>query len=304
MIKFNKKTAEPIEKLVAVIYGDKGVGKTQFCIGAPKPFLFDIERGLARIQNEAFYCDNATMDSYSDIKQTMESENFENYDTLIFDTLGSLVELIYDYSKEQNIGCKDGRKIWGETKSEFKAFLARAIYLKKHLIFVAHSTVKSIGNLGDKITLEVAGSSGNALMKDVSLIGHMRMFGDKRVISFDPCGDYDGKNSFGINGIKTIPTSDIKNDSFNNIIMKGIEEYKKNREISGKAYNKAITEGVALIEKTDATNINKTIENLANINHFGSSKVVLFASLTDKATALGFIWDPQAKRFVDSKSMK
>ena len=94
-----KKAAEAAKnsRTIGLIYGFPGVGKTTAALSMPNPVLVDCERGIGRV-NGALRCDFVELNSIDEFNLA----DLAGYDTIVFDTLGVLLELFDKKVKEIN----------------------------------------------------------------------------------------------------------------------------------------------------------------------------------------------------------
>ena len=264
MSKIKKPEELPVKTtVVGGLYGQPGVGKTSLALSFPKPLLLDTDNGLYRVQAE-FRCDSVPVESYQDILDVLK-EDLSDYETIVVDTLGKLVDFIaLAVTKENpNLLQKDGTisiKAWGIIKNYFKAFITDVQALKKNLIFVSHEKESSENDVRI-IRPDVSGSAGKDIIKELDFLGYMEMVGKKRSISFSPSSKFYAKNSLGIKDYVEVPTlsNGNKNSFMTDFILKPTIERRKNEFKMVAEYEKVIKQAEAII----AQGIND--ENLAKL---------------------------------------
>ena len=96
MSKIKKKSEITLpQKVVGCIVGTPGIGKTTLALSAPKPLLLDCDNGIHRVQAE-YRTDCVQVESYEDILDVLQ-EDLSDYETIVIDTLGKLIEFMLDY---------------------------------------------------------------------------------------------------------------------------------------------------------------------------------------------------------------
>ena len=128
------------EKLCMILYGLPGVGKTTLAASAPKPIVIDWDRGMKRV-NPEYRCDISNVSSYKDLLEDIKSLGNE-YETIIIDTGGSLIELMKEWAMdtEPTATKKNGGFSlpgYGFVKSEFLR-LSAELRKKYNTIFIFH----------------------------------------------------------------------------------------------------------------------------------------------------------------------
>ena len=144
--------------IVGCIYGVAGIGKSTLALSAPKPLLLDTDNGIHRVQAE-YRCDCVQVRKYEDVLQTLFDEDLSDYQSIVIDTLGELVNFMLKYFAEndKSLITRGGTyniKIWGLIKTEFLKLRMRLQELNKNLIFVAHQSVFVNGENGKRDMIE------------------------------------------------------------------------------------------------------------------------------------------------------
>lgn len=245
MSKIRKPEELPVKQtVIGGIYGQPGIGKTSIALSFPKPLLIDTDNGLYRVQAE-YRCDSVQVENFQDILDVLQ-EDLKDYDTIVIDTLGKLIDFILDKIGKENPNLiqKDGTvsiKAWGVVKNNFKAFKTAVQDLNKNLIFVSHEK-ESTENDVRIIRPDVAGSAGKDILKELDFLGYMEMVGKKRSISFAPSSKFYAKNSLNLNDYVEVPTLNIgdKNTFMTDFILKPTIERRKNEFKLVEEYEKLI----------------------------------------------------------------
>src|SRR3990167_11521670 len=88
--KSNDPQAKP--SIIMLVYGNGGVGKTTFAATAPKPLLVDCENGSKYFGLRGLELDVAQIRDWSDMKGLFEVAKSGQYETIIIDPIGELME--------------------------------------------------------------------------------------------------------------------------------------------------------------------------------------------------------------------
>ena len=89
-----------------LISGSPGLGKTTLACSAPKPLVFDFDRGIDRMEY-SYIPQYSQCDSYSEFLNDLETADYKGYDIRIYNKERMLIELVryksklpFDYYKE------------------------------------------------------------------------------------------------------------------------------------------------------------------------------------------------------------
>ncbi len=138
--------------LTALIYGQKGAGKTTLALSSdPNCLLIDTDNGVDRVSAEHLMTAGfIQVRSYAEVLNDLQ-ENAKHFNTIIVDTLGKLIEFMIEHIRSQNSKWSNpqgGLSIqgWGILNSTFKDFCRNVRLMEKNLIFVAHEIVEKRGD--------------------------------------------------------------------------------------------------------------------------------------------------------------
>lgn len=292
-----------------LIYGQPGVGKTTLALSASNPILIDIDHGMYRIEAR-HQKDSLQVEKYTDILDLLKSDEIKNYDTIVFDTLGKLVDRICDYVATTNPKLRqaDGAlaiKGWGVVKVTFANLIKIIQGLNKSTIFVAHESEEKDGDVTKKRP-DVSGSARKDIVKELDFLGYMEMIAGKRTISFNPNEKYYAKNSCGLYDIIEIPSfaSGAPNTFIVDKIEKALREKREKDAIMLSDYNELIakiTEDVAAIK--DANQFNDYIKYAkTELKTIWDSKFRLSEELKKQKALLGLELNKTTNTFYKPES--
>lgn len=296
-------------KLIGLIYGQPGVGKTSVALSSPKPLLIDFDNGALRVERQYRVATLQTK-NYNDFLNILGEKNLQflnDYETIVIDTIGKMIDSMADYliDKDPKLKQTDGSlsmKGWGSLKKEFQKLLKNLLNTNKSIIFVAHEKEEKVGDQIIKRP-DIAGSSGKDIVKDLDFMGYMSMNGGRRTIDLNPNEAFYAKNSLGLNSFLVYEK------------LQGVNDFLKTKIFD--AYNDKLNEENKFIKDYDIlikelTNKINNIKNLEELNLYYQSvlnthdqiwtshqveKVIFFK----KSKELGCDYDAVKKEFFSNK---
>lgn len=193
---------DPTEKpsILMVVYGEGGVGKTTFAATAPRPIIADCENGSKYFGLRGIAADVALIEKWDDMQEFMQIALTEDYDTVIIDPIGELMEKLIAYMRnraDSKLVQRDGNPTmagWGWLKSTMRNFLKTMRDSGKHIVIVAHVQEKDDDGRVIKRPM-VATRLSEELVNLVDIVGYMTTINDsetgdtKRLIIVDPASD-------------------------------------------------------------------------------------------------------------------
>lgn len=284
--------------IIGCIYGTCGIGKSTIALSAPRPLLLDTDKGVHRVQAE-YRCDCVQVRDYQNILDVLE-EDLSDYDTIVIDTLGELVNFMLKYfaEKDKALITRGGTyniKIWGLIKTEFQNLKMKLQQLNKNLIFVAHQAEDKDGET-KVYRMDVAGSTSKDIIKILDFLGYCEMLGKTRSISFSPSARFYAKNSIQLTDYIEIPTLNTgdTNDFITREIIKPTIERRKQESLEAKKVEETLKQGKYLIEQ--ATEPNAVLTAFKEMDLTPHTKITLFNELSAKFS--NYTFDKKKGEFV------
>jgi len=297
---------EPPRGIKSLIYSPPGFGKTTLGLSAPAPLLFDFDDGTHRVLAQHLK-DTMQVKTWVDVVDCLDGKRgpIIDFKTYVFDTASKLLNCmnmhIVKYNPKHNVQ-KSGaltQQGYGVRKQMFNQFVANISNAGVHLVFLCQMAEEIIDE-EKYFRPKVGGSSGDDLIQDLDLVGHMEAKGDQRIISFDPNEKYYGKNSCGLPS-ETILLNPDSNP--NNFLTGVFEQYEKNAAVRvemSKEYNlliQIITTDIEAIQT--AENANTFITGIEGYQHIWDSKKQASRALKLKAKSLKLVFDKENKCYTD-----
>ena len=293
------------QTLKGLIYGQPGIGKTTLALSAPNPVLLDFDRGLHRVEPQ-HRVPSLQVDTYQQVIDLLNGDEIKQFDTIVCDTLGKLVDRICDHVAEKNPKARQGdgqmaMKGWGEVKVAFGALFKLLQTKGKSIIFVAHETEEKDGD-DTKKRPDCSGSARKDIVKELDFMGYMEMIGSKHTINFAPTDKYYAKNSLGLRAAMEVPDP---NKTGNNFIAKEIMKLSLDRLNEQAELRKKYDSLMSLIESNIAA-----LETLESVNNYyaemGKKETIWDSAYREKYLLnkrvgdLGFEFDRASRAFIES----
>lgn len=294
------------EKFSMIIYGAPGVGKSTLAASAPKPVLFDLDRGIRRVKAQHRPA-TSLVNTYEELLADMESPAMADFETIIIDTGGALINLMKEFvkSKDSVNRTKSGsisQKGYGAVKDEFSRLTDwLKLTLRKNIIYVFHTVEEKNKDIVTQRLL-CDGSAKNIVWQPCDFGAYLYKDGNQTVAGFSPTEEYFAKGCYGVSGVVKIPFGETVPNNFltklfehaNKTLAADREYFDAERE----KYEAAMEEGKKLIDAiktpTDASQVGN---DMKNINHCLTSLAELRQIFKDKLKDLGIVWDSVEKRY-------
>lgn len=312
MIKKPNEVVSKTKKIRILIAGFPGIGKTSLGLSAPKPLLIDADRGIDRVQAKN-RTDFIQPETYDELLQDLKSD-LSDYETLVFDTGGKLLDLMKPYVIKQDSknGQKDGSTLsmkgYGAVGKEFQRLIDYAFYtLDKNVVVIFHAKEDKDGE-AIKLRILVEGATKDNVWQPMDLGGFMEMYNNKRTIGFSNCERYFAKGTHGVSGIIELP--DLNDPSVPNTFLTdlfkkvndNILSEQKYYEEQKEKYEKVMKEITPIIEKMTIDTLDEVTEKMKSVEHILTSEKELKFKFKQKLTELNIVWNPETKKYEEKKS--
>lgn len=177
-----------------LIYGQPGSGKTSLAQTAAKTLTLDFDNGLHR---SAFRKPGVRVDSWEDIVQVQKEGLFNDYETIVLDTVDTLLKSMSQTIIAQNskMGTRAGGlsiQGWGVLKTTFDTWLA-GLSQSKQVIMIAHQKEEKDGD-SRMMRPDISGGSYGVVMNQADIVGYLSYRNNRRFIAWDPTDAYFAKN--------------------------------------------------------------------------------------------------------------
>ena len=288
-------------KPAILIYGQPGTGKTTLALSAPNPVLIDADKGMHRVEKR-FQTISLPLNDYRDLLALFAGNELDPFETIVFDTLGKLLDRMTDHIIRENPKMGNGKgglqmQGWGALKVEFQNLLKLGQSKGKILVFVAHEKEEKDGDTRI-VRPDAAGSSGKDLMKDLDLMGYIEVRNNKRTISFNPSEKFYAKNSLRLPDVIEIPDTANGNHFIQTFILDKAVERMKADDIEGEKYTALLANLMTVVNLvTDAKTADEALATIGMSPVIWDSQRVAKAKLNDKIRSIGLAYDRETKSF-------
>lgn len=291
------------KKIVMIIAGVPGIGKSTLALSSPNPLHIDIDKGVSRVEAR-YRKDTLVADNFDELIDDLKNSDLTAYGTIVIDTGGKLLEWLKPVviSKDAKNGKRDGNlslQGYGAVKREFANFIKFVKSLGKHLIIIFHATEVQLTDDITGLRIRMEGSSKDDVWDDVDIGGFVEMVGKKRTIGFSNCDRYYAKGTHGIHGVYEIPNLEngSKNDFLTNLFNKLIDDLNKETEDLDN-YKKTIDALMPSVKNAKSVEeLNLAYGEVVGAEHYLTSKDELWFALTEKAKELGVKYVKSSNKF-------
>lgn len=297
------------KKIRILIAGYPGIGKSTLGLSAPRALHIDVDFGIDRIEPQ-YRRPFIQPASYKEVLDDLRPENLSDFDTLVFDTGGKLIDLMKPWAigNDPKNGKRDGSlslQGYGVVGREFVRLMDYCFYeLQKHVVVIFHAIEEKDGE-NTRLRLMVEGQTKNNVWIPMDLGGFMEMWGNDRTLGLSNCERYYAKGTRGINGVLKIPA--LEPGRANDFLTKLFDQYnqKSAEEVAAlkaqeEAYERVMAEGRDVISQViDATSANHMAKSMAKLQHVLTSKDELGDEWKECISKLGLTFDKKTKLYTD-----
>ena len=292
--------------LTIIIAGAPGVGKTTMACSAPNPVIVDTDKGIARVK-VSHRKDATDSKTYAEIRQDILDAQKAGYETLVVDTVGSLLDAMEANIKAENpkMAQTDGSlslKGYGALKTMFLAFSADVRARFKNTVYIFHEFAQRDG---DNIFYDIicSGSTKQLVWQPADLGARLFMQDGKRYMAFTPTESYNAKSGYGISGIIEVP--ELKDGDPNDFLTRLFEKVRTNLAAEAEAfapkeaaYTKIMADGLEMIASVkEPKDIPIALEAIEGAEHALTSEAELKAALKKRMAELNIVWDKKTKSY-------
>lgn len=279
-----------------LLYGEPGVGKTTLAQSGSKTLTLDFDSGLHR---SAYRKAGLRFDSWNDLIAFQKDPAFARYDTIIPDTIGTLLEYMARAIIEGNT--KMGTKVgglslqgWGVLKTTFSQWLAGLRAAGKQVVMIAHQKEERNGE-ERVLRPDIQGGSYGIVMNSADIVGYISYRNGARFISFDPCDTFFAKNGAGLKSC-TVPHFEKDPHFLADLLTQARQNLGHTAEASAQAA-KVVAEWQAWLDGDPLLDqLNAQLPEMGKL--VNGVKAQVWKLVSDHATKCLLVFDKASKKFV------
>lgn len=310
MIRQPNEVQTKAKKIRMLIAGYPGIGKTTLGLSSPRALHIDIDHGIERIE-PLWRRPYIQPNSYQEVIDDLIPVNLTDFDTLVFDTGGKLLDLMKPWviKNDPKNGKRDGSlslQGYGAVGREFTRLMDHCFYaLDKHVIVLFHAVEDKDGD-NTRLRLMIEGSTKNTVWIPMDLGGFLEMQGNDRTLGLSNCERYFAKGTRGINGILKVP--ELAPNAPNDFLTKLFDMYERKTqqdaqvlEDEQRKYEAAMAAGKEIIaEVIDAQSANAQMVAFKAVDHALTSQRELKVLWNRRMKECGITFDAAQACYIDS----
>ena len=274
-----------INRIVGLIYGFPGSGKTSTANTSNNPITLDFDNGVHR---SAFRKETIRIDKWEDIQSDLKSffQTIDNYDTVVIDTISTCLDYIGEFlvRNDPKLG-RNKLQFYGALKDTFGKFVQSLKTNGKDLIFIAQVKEKEENGVSVKRP-DITGGSYDIVTSLCDFIGYQYYKDKIRELDFDPTEEYIGKNPMGFDKVD-VPNFAIEPDYFTYRIVE-IKDRLGNISQSQKEATDLVKSIIAQIKSVETVDeLNKVVSAIQEANYPKNIIAQIKASISHQMKSIG-----------------
>lgn len=284
------KAEDPItvSRIVLLVYGAPGVGKTSLGFTAADPLLLDFDEGA---YGSEYRKASVQVRTWEDIAG-LTADDLAPYSTICIDTVGRLLDALTAHLIKQNPKVEQGNGVltmrgWGDLKGAYTGWLKKLLTYGKDVVLLAHEREEKDGD-SRIFRPDIQGGSFGEVFKRCDNIGYLYQGAKGRVLDFNPTDRWIGKNRGALPAMP-VPHYSATPDFLAQVIaqVKGHLNRMGRQDDEAKAQVEVWRNTIASF--TSEADLMTNIGKIAQLSGVVGAQVKTL--LTERAKALGLKWE-------------
>lgn len=203
----NTKDVGPRPTINCLIYGAPGTGKTSLAASTERCLVADVENGALFLGLHGVQADIVRIEKWDDISELYTLVKDGQYDTVVIDPLGELLEKLIEKLKAEGYAQGKGDSMslslqgWGVAKDRFKKALRMFRDLNVNVVLIAHSSEKKDEDM-TTVRPKMQASLDEDVCAMMNVVGYLKMVSDGkkkiRRLYLQPTDKYYAKDRTGL----------------------------------------------------------------------------------------------------------
>lgn len=284
-----------INRVVGLLYGFPGAGKTSTANTSNNPITLDFDNGVHR---SAFRKDTMRIEKWEDIQSDLKLffETINNFDTVIIDTISTCLDYIGEFlvRNDPKLG-RNKLQFYGALKDTFGKFVQSLKTNGKDLIFIAQVKEKEENGVSVKRP-DITGGSYDIVTSLCDFIGYQYYKDKVRELDFDPTEEYIGKNPMNFDKVD-LPNYATEPDYFSCRIVE-IKERLGNISQEQKEATDTVKNLILEIRSVKTVeDLNNVVNEIKNSNYPKSIIAQVRESISIKMKEIGAVLNKETNNY-------
>ena len=308
MIKKPQEMSFADKKISLILQGSPGVGKTTLAQSAPKVLTIDADNGMCRVKPQHRQ-DASICQTFDEVKADIEAAKGQ-YETIVIDTGGALVEMMKQFVVDNPKDFKGGAKATGGISLQGFGFVKQlwndfTADLRKHfnVVIIFHESAERNGDDGTFYQIVVEGSTRNTVYQSADLAARLFISNGQRYLGFTPTEQYSAKACFGISGL--VPVPELKEGDPNDFLTKLFDKVRANLQAEmesigpqQKQYENIMATVKGICEYVDSPEkVKEGMDLIQGLKHVLTSAKEAKAMFGKRLKELGIVYNKETKQY-------
>lgn len=261
----------PVRRLICLLHGEPGVGKTTLAFSTDTAIMFDFDQGEHRGLNPSAVI---PVKKWEDACDPNMASILADYDTVVVDTVGTAAKMLAYHLRGTNaMRIQD----FGTLLTNMSNWMEAIRALDKDIVLIGHSrvdkrkkTVNGVEVEYEVIRPDMMGSSRNEIARYTDMMGYLHLHGNARLIEFQPREGIYAKDPVGL-GTQQVPEGEYAVSGWLGRLLEQTRSQMNERheEVANriKRYAAERSEMETKARAADVHGLNEMMTELRNLRH-------------------------------------